>query len=198
MSETREKLIDTAIDLFLTRGYGAVGTAELCRQAGVNKGTAYHFFPSKSDLLIAAIEKYTEKFRAAFERIAASDRAPEDKVRELFKVPTSANKKCKSEHGFSQGCLIANMSLELGSVEPEVRLAAQRALKSIQAAIEPIVRELVSAGRIPDIDTRRGAEIILGLIQGGIVLAKGNNDPSKIVQMGRGAIGALRELEPTS
>jgi TetR/AcrR family transcriptional regulator, transcriptional repressor for nem operon len=57
MSNTRDVLIDTAIFLFLGKGYGTVGTAEICRVAGVNKGTFYHFFSSKTDLLIAAFAR---------------------------------------------------------------------------------------------------------------------------------------------
>ncbi|HSG31720.1 MAG TPA: TetR/AcrR family transcriptional regulator, partial [Thermodesulfobacteriota bacterium] len=44
---TKEKLIDSAIQLLGTRSYNSVGVQELCEHAEVKKGSFYHFFPSK-------------------------------------------------------------------------------------------------------------------------------------------------------
>ena len=46
------RLAATARRLFHERGYQAVGVAELCSAADVNKGSFYHFFPSKRHLLL--------------------------------------------------------------------------------------------------------------------------------------------------
>jgi TetR/AcrR family transcriptional regulator, transcriptional repressor for nem operon len=49
-SEARERLIGTAGDLWHRRSYTDVGVSEICETAGVQKGSFYHFFPSKQDL----------------------------------------------------------------------------------------------------------------------------------------------------
>ena len=56
-SNAREKLIQTAMQLIWQRGYGAVGVSALCREAGVKPGSFYYFFPSKRDLVLAALEE---------------------------------------------------------------------------------------------------------------------------------------------
>ena len=55
-SDARERLIHSAIELVHARSYADVGVNELCEHAGVKKGSFYHFFPSKRDLIVAALD----------------------------------------------------------------------------------------------------------------------------------------------
>jgi len=194
MLSTRERLIETATDLFLGKGYGAVGTSKICATAHVNKGTFYHFFPSKSDLLIAAIKKYAGSFDDAFMRIAKTDTPPSDKLAALFEVPAEANRAWHSANGFAQGCLVGNMTLELGAVDEAVQQASQTALRNWAKAIEPIVAQFGDAEGLSNLDRAEGARCIIAMIQGGLLMARAYNDPSQITAMAPAAEGALRSL----
>src|SRR5215475_10970207 len=63
-SDTRTRLVLTAMRLFWEKGYGSTSIADLLQQAGVNSGSLYHFFPGKQDLLIAVLDMYREGMRA--------------------------------------------------------------------------------------------------------------------------------------
>jgi AcrR family transcriptional regulator len=54
---TRRKLVDAGRRLFADRGFAAVGTEELVREAGVTRGALYHQFADKADLLEAIVDE---------------------------------------------------------------------------------------------------------------------------------------------
>jgi AcrR family transcriptional regulator len=53
----REQLLASGARLLATRPYDEVSIEEIARAAGVSKGLLYHYFPTKKDFLIAALER---------------------------------------------------------------------------------------------------------------------------------------------
>src|SRR5271170_7885350 len=54
--ETKDKLLQVGFDLIWDSSYGSVSVDDICKRAGINKGSFYHFFPSKADLVVQAYE----------------------------------------------------------------------------------------------------------------------------------------------
>jgi len=57
-ADNRTHLLNTALELFASRGYDAVGVQEIVEAAGVTKPTLYHYFGSKRGLLEALLETH--------------------------------------------------------------------------------------------------------------------------------------------
>ena len=55
--DRREQLLVSGVRLLEKRPYDEVSIEEIARAAGVSKGLLYHYFPTKNDFLIAAIER---------------------------------------------------------------------------------------------------------------------------------------------
>jgi len=53
---TAAQILDAAVALFAERGFAA-STVELAERAGVSKGTVFHHFPGKDDLIAALVER---------------------------------------------------------------------------------------------------------------------------------------------
>jgi len=70
--ERRRELVDTAERLFLTKGYDRTTVNDIVAEINVAKGTFYHYFQSKADILYAAVEKNVgvleEEFRTIINR----------------------------------------------------------------------------------------------------------------------------------
>lgn len=64
----RENLLNHALEMFVLRGYDAVGVQEIVEAAGITKPTLYHYFGSKSGLLSTLL---TEHFDPFFETLQA-------------------------------------------------------------------------------------------------------------------------------
>jgi AcrR family transcriptional regulator len=63
---TRELIADTALELFLDRGFDAVTIANIAQQAEVDVKTIYNYFPSKPDLVYHRLEDLKDSLLAAF------------------------------------------------------------------------------------------------------------------------------------
>jgi AcrR family transcriptional regulator len=73
--ETRQRLEETALRLFRSRGFDQVTVEDICREAHVGPATFYRHFGTKEDVLFA----YRSEFTAAMVRAVAS--APADAPR---------------------------------------------------------------------------------------------------------------------
>ncbi|MPW24471.1 TetR family transcriptional regulator [Alkalibaculum sp. M08DMB] len=57
--KTKKNLQKKALDLFETRGYDNVTIDQICKELGLTKGAFYHYFKSKSDILLKS-QVYSE------------------------------------------------------------------------------------------------------------------------------------------
>jgi TetR/AcrR family transcriptional repressor of nem operon len=61
MSEdTRDRLIDSAYQLIVLKGFGSTRVDEICQAAKASKGSFYHLFKSKEAIGLAVFERYYE------------------------------------------------------------------------------------------------------------------------------------------
>jgi TetR/AcrR family transcriptional regulator, cholesterol catabolism regulator len=54
----REQLLSVALDLFAEKGVQGTTTRDIAQAAGITEGLIYHYFPSKTALLQAVVERY--------------------------------------------------------------------------------------------------------------------------------------------
>jgi len=73
--QTRETLVRESRRLFATRGYAAVGLAEIVGAAGVTKGALYHHFDGKAALFHAVLAQVQ---REVAERVVGAAEARDD------------------------------------------------------------------------------------------------------------------------
>ena len=55
--QTRERLLDAALEVFSRRGYSAASVDEIAAEAGYSKGAVYSNFSSKEDLFLALFDQ---------------------------------------------------------------------------------------------------------------------------------------------
>lgn len=55
--DNRARILESALHLFASRGYDAIGVQEICEAAGITKPTLYHYFGNKRGLLEALVQE---------------------------------------------------------------------------------------------------------------------------------------------
>jgi AcrR family transcriptional regulator len=59
--ETKQRILDTAIDLFSQKGYKGVSIRELARSVGIKESSIYNHYGSKDEILTAVLDLFTSK-----------------------------------------------------------------------------------------------------------------------------------------
>src|ERR1700730_16060490 len=95
----RDRLIDTAGDLFYERGLPNVGINEVTERAGVARMTLYNNLDSQDALALAASDRRAEARRALFAKRLERARTASDAVKAMFDV----SEQLATEPGFC-GC----------------------------------------------------------------------------------------------
>ncbi|WP_235547766.1 MULTISPECIES: TetR/AcrR family transcriptional regulator [unclassified Nocardioides] len=70
----RARLLEATVDCLVERGFAGTSTTLVSERAGVSRGAQLHHFPTKNDLVVAAVEHLTEK--RATELAAAAEGLP--------------------------------------------------------------------------------------------------------------------------
>lgn len=68
----RREILDETIALLGEGPYHAVTQERVAKAAGVSKGVVTYYFPTKTDLLVAAVRRYHEEVKAGLDAIVAN------------------------------------------------------------------------------------------------------------------------------
>ncbi|WP_293382339.1 TetR/AcrR family transcriptional regulator [Phenylobacterium sp.] len=74
--ETRARIVDAALKLFLARGYDATTVDEIAAAAVVSKRSFFDYFPSKEEVVLAWQDAFGEALAAALAARPADEPAP--------------------------------------------------------------------------------------------------------------------------
>ena len=183
-SDAREKLIESAVELIHSRSYSEVGVNELCQHAGVKKGSFYHFFPSKQDLTLAALDRFTDMFRREFSGPAfAGDLSASERIQQVFEVMYNHQRTTFDATGHVWGCPVGNLALELSTQDEPIRQKVQQVFEMMEEMLEHVLREAVNKGDLPELDITITAQALLAYIEGVLLVSKTWNDPEIIRQL---------------
>ncbi|MGO9964476.1 MAG: TetR/AcrR family transcriptional regulator [Acidimicrobiales bacterium] len=74
---TRQRILDIALDLFITQGYDATSIRQIAERLGFSKASIYYHFASKQDILMALHYKLHEVGREALSAVHMPASSPE-------------------------------------------------------------------------------------------------------------------------
>jgi AcrR family transcriptional regulator len=135
--DARERILDTAYELFSRRAIHDVGIDEVIERAGVAKATLYRHFPSKDELVIAFLERREERWTLAWVEAEARRRGttPEEQLRAIFELFDEWFHRDDFE-----ACSFINVLLEMGPAHPAGQ-ASVRHLASIRSVVARLAEE---------------------------------------------------------
>jgi AcrR family transcriptional regulator len=134
----RERILETAYELFSHRGVHDVGIDELIERAGVAKATLYRHFPSKDDLVLAFLEQREQLWTYGWVEAEARRRGetPAEQLLAIFDLFD------EWFHGDDfEGCSFINILLEFGNVDHPIARASAVYLENIRSVVRTLALE---------------------------------------------------------
>ncbi len=180
----RERLINTAIELFAEKGFHATGIDTILEKSGVAKRSLYNHFRSKDELILAALRQHDGLFRNYFMRQVegASDR-PKEQLMAIFDV---------AEEWFAQnnffGCIFINAAGEYSEAGTPIREACKDYKTLMTEYIQQLCKK--AGAKYPE----ELAEELALLLEGAIVTAQVSQKP-KAAEIAKRAARILIEKE---
>jgi len=190
-TDTRQRLLDAARDLFWERGYAATGLAEILHRARANSGSFYFFFSSKEALLEAVLDWYLENIGPALlDPAYAKSRDP---MQRIFALLEGYRGKILATN-FAFGCPIGRLALEM---DPGRRAVREKIAENFSAWTGAVRLCLEQAGdRLPrDLDRAALAQLVLTVMEGGVMQSRAHQDIAPFDASVRQLRDYLRRLE---
>jgi AcrR family transcriptional regulator len=136
-SAARERILDTAYELFSHNGIRSVGVDRIVAEARVAKMTLYNHFPAKTDLALAFLDLREERWTRDWLKSEIERRATNPRDRLL--VPFDAFDEWFHRDDF-EGCSFVNTLLETHGTDPLHQAAVQH-LALIEDLLESYVEQ---------------------------------------------------------
>ena len=174
-SASKTKLLETAIDMIWASSYGSVSVDDICAKAGVNKGSFYYAFKSKSDLAVAASERHWELKRPILDRIFSPQLPPLERLDQYCRLIIDDQKQKYRLFGKMLGCPFCSIGSELGTQDENIRRKMEHILERQMKYVESLVRDLAAEGLVQSSNHRELAQELISYITGVLMQAKIEN-----------------------
>jgi TetR/AcrR family transcriptional repressor of nem operon len=183
---TKTRLLNAALHTIRCKGFAATTVDDICREAGVTKGSFFHYFKSKDELALSAIEYWEQTTGALF--AGAPYHQADDPVDRLLGYIDFRSQILAGDLA-DYTCLLGTLVQETYDTHPHLRSACLRALNS---HIDTLARDAAQAHNLYTPDAPWTPEslgtFIQAVLQGSFIFAKAHHGP----EVAHGSIDHLR------
>jgi AcrR family transcriptional regulator len=161
---TKEKILDSAIELFYKKGYRGVATKEIAKKAGVSEGTVFKYYSTKKDLLYKTVMKATALFTdvSALESLKIVIEKNRDKEYEIFLREIIIDRMILIDDNYE---LIKTIFMEIQYHEDMGKLIKQKFLYNVNNIGIEIIEIGREKGIIPEsVTDEEGLFFLVGVI----------------------------------
>ena len=169
-ANTRRSILDAGRRVMVHKGYAAVGLTEVLSEAGVPKGSFYHFFESKDAFGEAMMQAYFIDYLEDMDRIFADRTVPAADRLFTYLQQWSDGETTDDFHG---RCLAVKLGAEVADLSESMRAEFVKGTNGIVDRLEVIVRQGIEDQSLAfQSNPRSTAEVVYDAWLGASILAK--------------------------
>jgi TetR/AcrR family transcriptional repressor of nem operon len=190
-SDSRKRLIDAGHDLIWSASYGSVTVEAICNRARVRKGTFYHFFDSKADLTIAAIDEWWDVRKDIVAECFAPTVPPLERITRYLDFAAQHQFSANTENGRILGCPMFTLATEICTLEDQIAKRVRKILDLGPYHFGNAIRDAQDCGDLPDGDAVLKARLLWAFYEGTLTRARIENDVELIRNLSSDALELL-------
>ncbi|MFH9552686.1 TetR/AcrR family transcriptional regulator [Streptomyces sp. NPDC017435] len=169
-TDTRRIVLDAAQRIMARKGYSAVGINEVLAEAGVPKGSFYHYFASKDAFGEAMLKSYFADYLTDMDGILAR---PDQSAAERLMAYWQQWRQTQSLEECQGRCLAVKLGAEVADLSEPMRLALKEGTSAVVDRIEQAITGGLEDGSLSvDGEAREVAEALYDMWLGASVMAK--------------------------
>jgi len=176
MHSTKQRLLDTGLDMLLRHGYNDLGIQALLSATSTPKGSFYHHFKDKESFALEVIDNYMQHVHAGLDHcLGDMDRPPLDRIRHFFDL----TRQSYQQQGY-MGCLLGGLGQELSGVSEVFKVKVEWCFSEIATRIAACLEDAKTNGDIPaESDPKRMASLLVDCWEGAALRSRlqGNAAP---------------------
>jgi len=159
-----DKIMETADRLFYEQGYNLTGINQIIEEAGISKPSLYNHFSSKSELLLAYLDRIYDRWFDGLEEFSKDITDPFDRLIAIFDY--RIGRQIKSNYG---GCHWNKISAEMPKDEIDVLERTAKFKNNLKAHVFELVKQM---NRPKDrlLNDDELAETVFLQLEGGLIL----------------------------
>lgn len=182
----KERLIKNMQELLWERGYVGTSPKSIQERASVGQGSMYHHFSGKKELAVEAIKRTSNELVSRMEIIFSEEKTAFDKIRAYLLYKRDVLK----------GCRIGRLTQDPDIISSfELREPVGKMLEKSVNIIEQVLEEGKNNNEFDkSINSHTIATTVIAVLQGGYVLARGENSVKAFEEAVSGAIELLESV----
>jgi len=170
----REALLEATKDLLWSRGYAATSPADILKASRSGQGSLYHFFSGKEELAALALEEVEQESSRRIADVCAPDTGTGLQRLERFLL---------GGRDPLRGCRLGRLTQD-SELPESLRRTVSRGFSRLQAVLAEAARDAKRDGRLPaELDPDALADLAIAAVQGGYVLSRAHQDPSRMARV---------------
>ena len=164
----RNRILETALDLFYRQGYLATGINQIIAESQVAKATFYSNFPSKEALCIAYLQARHLLWMGWLKERVEQEQSGRDKLLAVFDFL----KIWMTDNGF-RGCAFLNIASEIPAIDSDIRNEVINHKNELLKYLQNIISEDVFSNGSNAIETAKMAYV---MVEGAISASQNYHD----------------------
>jgi TetR/AcrR family transcriptional repressor of nem operon len=175
-SETADKILDLAETLIQTRGCSAFSYQDIADALKIRKASIHYHFESKTDLVIAVIDRYTDRFEKALDEIARDETASSMAMLDHYTAPYVAFAETPD-----RVCLSGALAGEILALPAPLRERVARFFRSHQGWLTRILTRGAARGELRlSGSAAKTARLVFGALQGALLVRRTTGDTAQL------------------